>query len=56
MEDKANKARIVEVEGEIAKKRERKKGKIQETDCGRENGDSKNNRGKAGRRRRLNRD
>jgi len=56
MEDKANKARIVEGEGEIAKKRERKKGKIQETDCGRENGDSKNNRGKAGRRRRLNRD
>ena len=52
MEDKANKVRIVEVEEE----RERKEGKIQETNYERGNGDIKNDRRKAERIRRLDRD
>ena len=57
MESKADKARMAEVEG--IKKREdtkRKKEKIQKTDNERENKDSKNDREKAGERRRLDRD
>jgi len=56
VEDKANKARIVEAEEERIRKRKRKEGKFQETNYGRGNGDIKNDRRKAGRTRRLNRD
>ena len=50
MEDKANKVKMAKA------KEEREKGKIQETNYGRKNRDSKNNKEKAGRRRRLDRD
>jgi len=53
MKDKTNEARIGEGE---EKTKEREKGRIQKINCERGNRDRKNDRGKAGRRKKIDRD